>query len=108
MCLMPCLMLLMMHQTDLHQPGRLDRCSPLLHIFLSLLIMWDQCPSLGRLLQDTVPIHSAIISQRVALGALAEGRPWLDAQMAALRQNRHAVLPLRWFTDVRVTLPAIL
>jgi hypothetical protein len=41
-------------------------------------------------MQDTVPIHSAIISQRVALGALAEGRPWLDAQMAALRQNRRA------------------
>jgi hypothetical protein len=38
--------------------------------------------------QDTVPIHSAVISQKVALGALAAGRPWLDARMQALRQNR--------------------
>lgn len=43
-------------------------------------------------MQDTVPIHCAHISQKVALGALAEGRPWLDAQMAALRQNRRAAL----------------
>lgn len=38
--------------------------------------------------QDTVPIHAAAISQKVAMGALAEGRPWLDAQMAHLRRNR--------------------
>lgn len=44
--------------------------------------------------QDTVPIHSAVISQKVALGALAAGRPWLDARMQALRQNRWLAPPL--------------
>lgn len=42
--------------------------------------------------QDTVPIHSAHMSQKVALGALAAGRPWLASQIASLKQNRQALL----------------
>lgn len=38
--------------------------------------------------QDTVPIHSAHMSQKVALGALAAGKPWVTSQMASLEQNR--------------------
>ena len=30
-CLMPLMMLLMMHQSQLHQPWRLDRCNPFIH-----------------------------------------------------------------------------
>lgn len=39
-------------------------------------------------MQDTIPIHAAHMSQKVAVGALAAGKPWLDAQMQALRSNR--------------------
>ncbi|KAK9918752.1 hypothetical protein WJX75_006606 [Coccomyxa subellipsoidea] len=42
--------------------------------------------------QDTVPIHSAHMSQKVALGALAAGKPWVTSQMASLEQNRETVL----------------
>lgn len=38
--------------------------------------------------QDTVPIHSAHMSQKVALGALAAGRPYLESKMEDLKENR--------------------
>lgn len=45
--------------------------------------------------QDTWPIHSAHMSQKVALGALARGRNWVASQLPALRENRHvAASPL--------------
>ena len=34
MCLVPLMMLLMMHQPHLHQPWRLDRCNPFIHSFI--------------------------------------------------------------------------
>ncbi|CAL5224308.1 g6975 [Coccomyxa viridis] len=42
--------------------------------------------------QDTCPIHSAHMSQHVALGALQKGRPWLAGQLKGLEGNRAAVL----------------
>lgn len=44
--------------------------------------------------QDTVPIHSAHMSQKVALGALAAGKPWVASQMASLEQNRWEPSPV--------------
>ena len=41
--------------------------------------------------QDTCPIHSAHMSQHVALGALQKGRPWLAGQLKGLEGNRSAL-----------------
>lgn len=38
--------------------------------------------------QDTCPIHSAHMSQQVALGSLRRGRPWLAGQLESLEGNR--------------------
>ena len=46
--------------------------------------------------QDTIPIHTAHMSQKVALGALAAGKPWLDARMQALRSNRWGAPAALW------------
>ena len=51
----------------------------------------DQSEYLGLQLlkvQDTCPIHSAHMSQHVALGALQKGRPWLAGQLRGLEGNR--------------------
>jgi aspartate/methionine/tyrosine aminotransferase len=40
--------------------------------------------------QDTVPIHSAHMSQKVAIGALSHGRQWVASQLPSLRENRCA------------------
>ena len=55
----------------------------------------DQSEYLGLQLlkvQDTCPIHSAHMSQHVALGALRKGRPWLAGQLKTLEGNRSAPL----------------
>jgi hypothetical protein len=41
--------------------------------------------------QDTVPIHSAIMSQNIALGSLLKGKPYLDERLKSLEANRQAL-----------------
>ena len=53
----------------------------------------DQSDYLGLQLlkvQDTCPIHSAHMSQHVALGSLQKGRPWLAGQLKGLEGNRYS------------------
>ena len=42
--------------------------------------------------QDTIPIHSAIMSQKVALGTLKYGEQYTEDKIATLQANRQAAL----------------
>ena len=42
--------------------------------------------------QDTIPIHSAIMSQKVALGTLRYGEQYTEDKIATLQANRQAAL----------------
>ena len=41
-----------------------------------------------RRIQDTIPIHAAIVSQRLAIAALKRGSSWVQEQVEALGSNR--------------------
>lgn len=55
----------------------------------------DGTDSLGLQLikvQDTIPIHSAVMSQKVAIGSLDHGEDYTKAKLATLQPNREALL----------------
>lgn len=43
--------------------------------------------------QDTIPICPPQLSQHLALGAVAAGRPWVAERVAAIAGNRREPLP---------------
>eukprot|EP00979_Chaetoceros_neogracilis_P008611 scaffold1910_cov225-Chaetoceros_neogracile.AAC.3 len=42
--------------------------------------------------QDTIPICTSRISQKAAMGALSEGRPWVERKVKTLDEGREAIL----------------
>lgn len=42
--------------------------------------------------QDTIPICTSRISQKAALGALTEGRPWVEKKVKSLDEGREAII----------------
>lgn len=42
--------------------------------------------------QDTIPICTSRISQKAALGALKEGRPWVEKKVKSLDESREAII----------------
>lgn len=55
----------------------------------------DDDDSLGLQLiktQDTIPIHSAVMSQKIALGSLRHGQQYTVDKLETLRENREKLL----------------